>query len=133
MTERAADPRGSASLIGDIVTHLSNLLQSEIALAKSEISENLGRAGVAVGLLIGAMIIALTALNVLAAAVVTGLTALGIAPGWASLIVGVALSLIAYLLLRKGLNDLKLSSLAPSKTVENVRRDVATMKEKLHD
>lgn len=121
------------SLMRDILTHLSNLMRKEVDLARSEISENLTRAGIAVGLLVGAVVLSLTALNVLSAAAVAGIANLGIAPGWASLIVGVALAAIALGLTMKGLNDLKLSSIAPTRAAENVQRDADMIKEKLHD
>lgn len=121
------------SLMRDILTHLSNLMRKEVDLARTEISENLTRAGIAVGLLVGAVVISLTALNVLSAAAVAGIANLGIAPGWASLIVGVALAAIALGLTMKGLNDLKLSSIAPSRAAENVQRDAEMIKEKIHD
>jgi Na+-driven multidrug efflux pump len=76
-----------------------------------------------VGLLAGALVIALTALNVLAAALVAGLTEWGLGAGWASLLVGVVLGAIALAMALKGRNDLKLSSIAPSRTAKNVQRD----------
>ena len=102
-------------------------------LARAEISENLSRAIVAVGLIAGAAIIALVALNVLAAALVAGLTELGLDAGWAALIVGAVLGLLAYLLILKGINDLKLSSLAPTRTARNLRRDAAAVKDVYDD
>lgn len=128
-----SDLKQGASLIGDILSHLSNLVRKEVDLARSEISENLGRAGVAIGLLVAAVVIALTALNVLSAALVAGLTEFGITAGWSAVIVGGVLAVIAFGMVKKGLSDLKLSSLAPTRTAENVRRDAETIKEALHD
>ena len=71
----------------------------------------------------------LTALNVLASALVAGLVELGIDAGWSALIVGVLFAVIAGLLAKKGLNDLKLKSLAPTRTAKNVRRDGEAVKE----
>lgn len=127
------DLRQSTTLVRDILTHLSNLMRKEIALARSEISENLGRAGTAIGLLVAAVVLALTALNVLAAALVAALTEYGITAGWASLIVGGILALIALVMILKGVNDLKPSNLAPSRTAENVKRDAEVIKESIHD
>jgi Na+-driven multidrug efflux pump len=78
---------------------------------------------VAVGLLAGALVIALTALNVLAAALVAGLAEWGLGAGWAALIVGVVLGVIAFALAMKAKNDLKLTNIAPSRTAKNVQRD----------
>ena len=51
---------------------------------------------------------ALAALHVLAAALVAALTELGIPAGWSALIVGVGLALIAWAMVQKGVNELKL-------------------------
>ncbi|MEM7640903.1 MAG: phage holin family protein [Pseudomonadota bacterium] len=123
--------KGSVNLVGDILSHVSNLMRKEVDLARTEISQNLNRAGVAIGLLAGAVVIALVALNVLAAALVAAITELGLDPGWSALIVGGALALIAFAMVSKGLKDLKVSSLAPTRTVTNVQRDAETVKERL--
>lgn len=118
----------TGTLIGDALTHLSSLVRKEFDLARAEIDENLTRAGIAVGLLVAAVVVALTALNVLAGALVAGLTNLGIDAGWSALIVGLAFGVVAWAMMTKGINDLKLSSLAPTRTSENVKRDAQAVK-----
>lgn len=125
--------RSAVNLLSDTMTNVSELVRSEVDLARAEISENLTRAGTAVGMIAGAAIIALVALNVLAAALVAALTEAGLAAGWSALIVGGILAIVAWILIGKGLNDLKLSSLAPSRTAKNVRRDAATVREVYDD
>ena len=125
--------KSTGALIADALSNVSDLVRSEVDLARAEISENVSRAGVAIGLIAGAAIIALVSLNVLAAALVAALTEAGIAAGWSALIVGAGLGLIAYVLINKGINDLKLSSLAPTRTVKNVQRDAAAVKEAYDD
>ena len=104
-------------------------MRNEVNLARAEINENVNRAAVAVGLLVGAVVIALVSLNVLAAALVAALAETGLAAGWAAVIVGGVLAIIAFAMVAKGTNDLKLSSLAPSKTARNIKRDAAIVKE----
>ena len=129
--EPVAPAKGAGSIISDVLSHVSNLVRKEVDLARAEISENVTKAGVAIGLLAGALIVALVALNVLAAALVAALTNLGIDGGWAALIVGVLFAVIAAIMASKGMNDLKGSSLAPTRTVKNVRRDAEAVKESL--
>lgn len=117
----------TGSLLSDAMKHISSLVRGEIDLARAEIDENLRRATTAVGLLIGAVVVALVALNVLAAAVVSGLTEAGIDAGSAALIVGVVLGVVAAVMISKGSSDLKLSSLAPTRTAENIKRDARTV------
>ena len=79
-------------------------------------------------MLVAAVIVSLTALNVLVTAVVAGLAEAGLEPGWAALIVGVVLGIIAFALVQKGTKDLKLTSIAPTRTAENVKRDAKAIK-----
>lgn len=131
MNDQSSTPKGVSGLIGDVLTHVSNLIRKEFDLARTELSENLNRAAVAVGLLVGALIVALVALNVLAGALVAGIAELGLAPGWSALSVGGVMALVAAVMVAKGVRDLKLVSLAPTRTVKNIRRDTDAMKEKM--
>jgi hypothetical protein len=127
-TTATAD-KSAAGLMSDAIAHMSALVRKEVDLARAEVSENVSRAGVAIGLLAGALVIALTALNVLAAALVTGLAEWGLEAAWASLLVGLVLGAIALFMALKAKNDLKLSSIAPSRTAKNIQRDAQALKE----
>ncbi|MBB5721591.1 putative membrane protein YkvI [Loktanella ponticola] len=128
-----APNKSTGGLLSDALAHVSSLVRSEVDLARAEVNENLKTAGMAIGFIVGALVVALTALNVLSAALVAALTEVGIAAGWSALIVGVIFALIAYAMLNKGTNDLKLSSLAPSRTAKNVKRDAQAVKEVYDD
>ncbi|MCU0855659.1 MAG: phage holin family protein [Rhodobacteraceae bacterium] len=121
--------KSAAGLLSDAIAHMSSLVRKEVDLARAEVSENVSRAGVAIGLLAGALVLALTALNVLAAALVAGLAETDLGPGWSALIVGLILAAIALFLALKAKNDLKLSSIAPTRTAKNVQRDAQALKE----
>lgn len=118
----------TTGLISDAMTHISALLRGEVDLARAEIDRNLRRAGTAIGMLAAALVVALTALNVLTGAIVAGLTEAGMEPGWAAFAVGVVMAIVAYGFARKGMNDLKLNSIAPSRTAANLRRDAQALK-----
>ena len=121
--------RSAGDLLSDAISHMSSLVRKEMDLARAEVSENANRAAVAIGLLAGALVIALTALNVLAAALVAGLAEWGLEPGWASLVVGLVLAVIALAMALKARSDLKLANIAPSRTAKNVQRDAQALKE----
>ncbi|MAM25373.1 MAG: hypothetical protein CML55_08335 [Rhodobacteraceae bacterium] len=125
--------KSTGSLLNEALTHVSSLVRKEVDLARAEINENLHSAGVAIGLIVGAVVIALTALNVLSAALVAALTEAGIPAGWSALIVGAVLGIIAYAMIAKGTSDLKLRSLAPTRTAQNVKRDAQAVKEVYDD
>jgi uncharacterized membrane protein YqjE len=124
-----ADPRPPvSSLLSDAINQLTRLVRGEVALAKAEVAQNLRNAGLGIGLLVGAAILALVALNVLAVALV-GLIAIWTGPGWAALIVGILILAVAAIMAMRGLSSLKPENLAPSRTVRNVQADAQTIKE----
>ncbi len=125
--------RSAGGLLSDALTHVSSLVRNEVDLARAEMNENIKRAGVAIGLLAGGVVVLLVALNVLAAALVGLLTAVGIPAGWSAVIVGVGLAIVAYLMVQKGTNDLKANSLAPTRTAKNVQRDANAVKEAVNN
>ena len=134
MTEHStrAGTKSTTGLVADAIGHITGLVRKEIDLVKAEVSENAHRAAVAVGLLAGGVVFVLVALNVLSAALVAGISELGLDAGWSALIVGVLYLIIAIILARKGTNDLKRASLAPTRAAQNVRQDALILKEKLH-
>ena len=128
------DPNKSAgTLLSDALSHVSSLVRGEVDLARAEISENINTAGVAIGAIAGGAIVALTALNVLSAALVAAIANLGIATGWAALIVGVVFAVVAYVMVNRGIAQLKLTSLAPTRTARNIKRDAQAVKEVYDD
>ncbi|MFX0540178.1 phage holin family protein [Roseovarius sp. S4756] len=128
-----SNKKSTSDMLSDALTHVSALVRKEVDLARAEVSENLNRAAVALGLIVGAIVVALTALNVLSAALVAALTEAGLDAGWSALIVGVVFAVIAFVMAGKGMNDLKLSSLAPSRTATNVKRDASAIKDAYDD
>ena len=123
------DPRTPmGSLLSDAINQITKLVRGEVALAKAEVGQNLRNAALGIGLLVGAVILSLVALNVLAGALVA-LIAHWTGPGWAALIVGALLLAVVAVLALRGLNSLKPENLAPSRTARNVQADAQTIKE----
>jgi drug/metabolite transporter (DMT)-like permease len=127
------DDRSLKELFGDLTASVSTLLRKEIELARAETSENVNQALVAAGSIAGGGILALAALIVLLQALVIALTELGLAPALSALIVGGIVAIVAFALIYKGMNDLKASSFAPTRTVESLRRDAQMVKEQAHE
>ncbi|OSP52955.1 phage holin family protein [Pseudoruegeria sp. SK021] len=125
--------KSTGNLLSDALTQVSNLVRTEVDLARAEVNENLNHAALALGMIVGAVIVLITALNVLTAAVVAALTEAGIPAGWSALIVGGVFAIIGYMMLKKGMDTLKLSSLAPTRTAKNVKRDANAVKEAYND
>lgn len=121
--------KSAPGLVTEALRHVSSLLRREVDLARAELNENAHRAGAAVGFIVAGIVIALSALNVLSAALVAAVAELGIGAGWAAVVVGGVMAIVAFILAGKGMNDLKLSSLAPSRSVNSLRKDAEAVRE----
>ncbi len=112
-----------------IVRSVLRLAQREWLLAKEEISENLERAGVAVAVLVAGAALAILSIAALLWAAVAGLTAAGLAPWLSALILAGALAFIGGGMLIWALSNLKAKSLAPTRSMANVQKDLHVLKE----
>lgn len=120
--------RDTGSLLSDALQQIVALLRGEFDLFRAEMDQNVKQAFTAIGMIVAGIVVMLVALNVLASALVAAITELGLEPGWSALIVGVAFAVIAAVLAMKGTNDLKMTSLAPTRTTKNLERDSQTVK-----
>jgi Putative Actinobacterial Holin-X, holin superfamily III len=123
------DDRSLKDLLADLTESITTLFRKEIQLARAETSEKINQVGLALGAIAGGGILALAALIVLLQALVIAITEAGVPAGWASLIVGVIVAIIAYALIHKGTNDLKASNLTPDRTMDSLKRDAQVVKE----
>jgi drug/metabolite transporter (DMT)-like permease len=124
--------RSIAQLARDAIADLGSIVSKEVRLGRAEVSEKVDRissglAGIAFGaalLIPGLTLILFAAANVLAT--IDGLTL------WAAmLIVGVVATLLGYVMLSTGKRNVDPSKLAPKKTIRNVAKDAAAVKEAL--
>jgi hypothetical protein len=123
--------RSAPALVGDLIGNVSELIRKEIQLLRAELNEKSTKAMVALGSIAAGLVVGLTALNVLAAALVVALERAGVPGGWSALIVGVVLAVIAFALARGGIAALKEASLAPERTARAVTRDAKMAKEQM--
>src|SRR4051812_7448248 len=122
MAFQEKEDRPVTALLSDLFQESSTLVRQEIRLARAEISEKVSQVGNGVISLVAGGLIAFAALLILLMAVVAGLSeVLDISAGWSALIVGVITAIIAFILVQKGMSDLKASSLSPDRTVESLR------------
>ena len=128
-----ADPqeRSTPGLMTDLLDQVTQLLRKEVQLFRAEMSDKATQAMVAAGSILAAAVIAITALNVLAGALVAALANAGIPAPWSAVIVGVGLAIVALLMAKKGIDNLKAGSLAPERTTRAAVRDVSMVKEKI--
>jgi len=125
------DDRSLKELLSDLTNSLTTLVRKEIQLARAETSEKITHSMVALGAIAAGAILALSALIVLLQALVIAIAEMGVPPALASLIVGLVVAVIAYVLIHKGTNDLKATNLAPARTMDSLRRDAQVVKEQV--
>jgi uncharacterized membrane protein YqjE len=114
--------RSTRHLLRELVNEVTELVRSEMRLARAETTENVGRVGGAVMRIAAGALLAFAALIVLLQALVIALS--NIMDAWlASLVVGVVVAAIGYALVRSGQNDLKPESLAPTRSFEAFRHN----------
>ncbi|WP_298845231.1 phage holin family protein [uncultured Roseobacter sp.] len=123
------DPADAPGLIQAALQQALRLVQNEFALMKREMASKASRAAAGIAMMIFAGFLVMSALDVLTAAAVTGIAALGL-PLWASsLIVGAAALALAALFFVVGRHRLTSTQLTPERSVKNIRRDIETLKE----
>jgi uncharacterized membrane protein YqjE len=126
---RSGGRESTPQLVGDALEHVTGMVRKEFDLFRAELQENMNKAFAAIAMIVIGIVVILVALNVLAAALVSWITASGLDAGWAALIVGGGLAVIGIGLAMKGKSDLQLANLAPTRSASNVRRDANTVKE----
>ncbi|MCF6445870.1 phage holin family protein [Nereida sp. MMG025] len=126
------DLRNAPTLLVETLRAFSSLFQNELALAKAELKASVSRAGTGLALIVVAILMALVALNVLASALVAWIAAAGLSIGLSALIVGGALLVIAAVFVLIGKSRLSPENLHPTRTTQNVARDLETLTEATH-
>jgi hypothetical protein len=129
MTDLRTDARSISRLLGDAFEQLSQLVQTEIRLARAELADKAAQAGVGVGLLFGGLLFLIPALVLFLIALALFLIGFGLSPVTAHLLAGLAGAVIGGLLIMAGLARLKPSSLTPDTTIRQVQKDIAAAKE----
>ncbi|MDR6972452.1 phage holin family protein [Leifsonia shinshuensis] len=124
----SARTKSLGQLVSDLPRQLVGLLKAELAHLKAEFAEKAKYAGVGIGLLIGAALLAFYALGALIAAAILGIAVA--LPAWAAaLIVFGALIVIAVVLALIGIRSFKkMDGLAPSQTIDSIKEDADALK-----
>jgi hypothetical protein len=121
--------------IGELMTQLSSqtsrLLRDEMRLAQKEFAESAKHAGIGAGLFSAAGLVAVLGLASLIAAAIAALAL--VLPVWAAaLIVAVALFAVAGIAVLVSKKQLAEADPTPTRTVANVRDDIAEVRDARH-
>jgi membrane protein len=120
--------RSISEVVKSIADDLGRLVRGELTLLKTEMRENASKLGAGAGLFGGAGLIGIFALQCLLLALIFGLIAAGLRAWAAALIVGLLLAAVAAVLALRGKKTVANASVAPTETIEQVKTDVAAIK-----
>ena len=127
---RSMDNKPLGDLFSDLATEMSNLVRQEVALAKVEVGQKAKYVGRNVGYLVVGGAVAYAALLAIIAGIIMLLDK--VMPNWgASLLVGVLVAGIGWLLIGKALSALKQADVTPRQTVETLKEDATWMKQQI--
>lgn len=121
-THSNANDRPLGSLLRDLTHEVSDLVRTEIALVRAETAEKVSQAGTAIAAIAVGAVFGLAALIIVLQAVVIALSEV-MEPWLASALVAVAVGVLAWIMIKKGQNDLTATSLMPERTARNVQKD----------
>jgi len=128
MQQTKAD-RSLGELFSDLSRETSTLVRQEVELAKTELTQKASEVGKDIGFLAAGGAVAYAGFLAILAAIILGLTALGL-PAWLSaLLVGVVVAGVGYFLVQRGITALKRTNLAPRQTIETLKEDAEWAKQ----
>jgi hypothetical protein len=117
------DERSIGELISELSRETGQLVRKEVELATTEMTAKVRTASTHVAVAAAGGALAHAALLVLLAAIVVGLTQLGLAPWLAALIVALVTAGVGYALINKGVNALRATRVVPTHTVQSLKED----------
>jgi hypothetical protein len=119
----AKDDRSLGELFSELSAETSRLVRKEVELATTEMTAKARTAGVHVAIAASGAALAHAALLVLLAAIVVGLSQLGVAPALAAVIVAVVVGVLGFVLIQMGVSRLRATPVVPTHTVQSLKED----------
>ncbi|MCU1386301.1 MAG: hypothetical protein JWL71_4998 [Acidobacteria bacterium] len=121
MAQGSQNERSLGDLFAELSRETSTLVRSEVALAKTELTEKAAKAGRDAAMIAVGGALAHAGLLVIIAAVVLLLVQAGLASWLAATIVGIAVAAVGYIVAQKGITALTHEDLAPRQTMDSMK------------
>jgi len=124
------EDRSIGELFGQLTQDMTLLVRQEVQLARTEMTEKLSRLTtnlISVGA--GGFVAYLGGLALMAALILALRDLANISLAWSAFIVGGILAIVGYVMLQRGMKELKSAELAPRRSVENIKDDVQSIKD----
>jgi hypothetical protein len=122
------DARTLGELFADLSRQFRTLLQQELQLAKTELTQKAAAVTMAVSLILGGGLLAYAGFLAVVAAAILGLIALGLPPWGAAMLGGLLVVGAGSLLVRAGLQTLKAQTLMPEATIDTMKENAQWLK-----
>jgi hypothetical protein len=130
MPELRQQERSIGELFGQLSQDMTLLVRQEIQLARTEMSEKLSRFTTnLISVAAGGFVAYLGGLALVAALILALRDLANISLAVSALIVGAILAIVGYVMLQRGMKELKRVDLSPRRTVETLKDDVQWAKE----
>jgi hypothetical protein len=124
------EDRSIGELFGQLSQDMTLLFRQELQLARAELTEKISQVtSNLVSVVAGGFVVYVGALALVAALILGLHEAAEVSPWVSALIVGVIFAVAGYVMLNRGLKELKRVDLAPRRTVESLKDDVQWAKE----
>jgi hypothetical protein len=121
MTPEPKDGRSLGDLLAELSRETAQLVRKEVELATTEITDKARKAGAGAGIAAAGGALTHAGLLVLLAAIVIGLAQMGVDAWLSALVVAVVTIGAGYLLVNKGLAQVKHAGVAPTQTIETLK------------
>jgi hypothetical protein len=127
----STESRGVLSVVSDAVSQAADLIQLEFRLARAELAEKAVELKAGLALIVAGVVLLTATLFLLLQTAVVVLVEAGLSPPLATLLVAAACALVGIILISNGRKHLEPEALAPKRTMNELTRDSALVKEKL--
>jgi len=130
LSRRTAEERSIGELFGELSQDVALLVRQEAQLAKTEMQQKLSKVtSDLVSLAAGGIVALVGGLALTAAVILLLVDPVGMKPWLAALLVGAVLGILGWVLLQRGMKDLKRTDPTPRRTVETIKEDLQWAKE----
>jgi hypothetical protein len=129
-TRRTAEERSIGELFGELSQDVTMLVKQEAQLAKTEMQQKLSKVTTdLVSLATGGVVLLIGGLALTAALILLLVHPVGLDPWLAALIVGGVFGLVGWMMVQRGMTNLKRIDPTPRRTVESIKDDIQWAKE----
>ena len=130
LRSRTGEERSIGELFGELSQDMALLVRQETQLAKTEMQQKLSKVTTdLVALATGGIVAYLGGLALTAFVILLLIDPIGLKPWLAALIAGVVMGIAGWVMLQRGLKELKRTDPTPRRTVDSIKDDIQWAKE----